>query len=283
MKITVPLFLLLLLTETIFSTDTAIAADRLPFAAGEELTYELRWGIIPAGKVVLSVLAEEMVDGQAARHFLLTAETNSFVDLFYKVRDRIDGFTDLAVNRSLLYRKRQQEGSTRRDITVVFDWQARTARYSNFGRIKAPIAIRPGTLDPFSVLYYCRLLELDAIDRHTRPVTDGKKEILGRLTNLGRVELSLGGTTREAFLLEPEMHHIGGVFEKSREAKIRVWLSADEKKLPLKIESKVVVGSFVAELVSARFAGEDGGRETLSFRAGGGKAPTGPGRISLIQ
>lgn len=283
MKKIVPLFILLLLTETIFSRDMAIAADRLPFASGEVLTYELRWGIIPAGKVVLTVLPNETVRGEEARHFLLTAETNAFVDLFYKVRDRIDGFTDLAVNRSLLYRKRQQEGSTRRDITVVFDWQERTARYSNFGRVKAPVSIRTGTLDPFSVLYYCRLLELDAIDRHTRPVTDGKKKILGRLTNLGRVKLSLGGTTREAFLIEPEMQHIGGVFEKSREAKIRVWLSADERKVPLKIESRVVVGSFVAELVSARLPEEDGERETVPFRAGGGKAPAGPDRISLRQ
>ena len=46
------------------------------------------------------------------------------------------------------------------------------------------------------------------------------------------------------------MKHIGGVFRKSGDAKIELWLSTDHRRLPLKIRSKVIVGRFEGELVS---------------------------------
>jgi hypothetical protein len=40
------------------------------------------------------------------------------------------------------------------------------------------------------------------------------------------------------------------VFEKSENAKIQIWVTADKRRMPVKIKSKVLVGSFVGELVS---------------------------------
>jgi hypothetical protein len=40
------------------------------------------------------------------------------------------------------------------------------------------------------------------------------------------------------------------VFKKSRNASLRIWVSADEKHIPVRISSKVVVGSFTAELIA---------------------------------
>jgi hypothetical protein len=50
-------------------------------------------------------------------------------------------------------------------------------------------------------------------------------------------------------LLEPDLEHIGGVFEKSKNAKLMVWVTADEARIPVKVKSEVIVGSFVAELI----------------------------------
>jgi len=57
--------------------------------------------------------------------------------------------------------------------------------------------------------------------------------------------------------VEPEIRHIGGVFEKSKDAKLNVWVTADERRLPVKITSKVIIGSFVAELISAGMVDQD--------------------------
>ena len=220
------------------------------FSPGERLTFVLKWTIIPAGEAVLEVLPQEHMAGIDAHHFVLTARTNAFVDAFYMVRDRIDAWADVVMNRSLLYRKKQHEGRTRRDITVSFDWEEMTAQYNNQGETREPIPISDGTLDPLSIFYWSRLAGLAVNGRIQRSVTDGKKHILGVADVIRRETITVPAGTFETFLIEPDLGHVGGVFEKSPDASIQLWVSADHRRLPVKLKSKVIVGSFSGELVS---------------------------------
>lgn len=224
------------------------ATGRQPFAPGERLTFQLRWGVIPAGETTLEVYPMEEVSGEQAYHFVMTTRTNSFVDLFYKVRDRIDAYTDAAMTHSVFYKKNQQEGSTKRKVEVRFDWQRQEAFYSNFGLENKSVPLMPGTFDPLSIFYYIRLLDLQEPGLVERPVTDGKKNLIGRARIVKRENVRVAENDYDTYLLEPDLEHIGGVFEKSKDATIRLWVSADERRLPVKIKSKVAVGSFVAEL-----------------------------------
>ena len=220
------------------------------FSPGERLTFVLKWTIFPAGKAVLEVLPQEHMAGIDAHHFVLTARTNAFVDAFYMVRDRIDAWADVVMNRSLLYRKKQHEGRTRRDITVSFDWEEMTAQYNNQGETREPISISDGTFDPLSIFYWSRLADLAVNGRIQRPVTDGKKHQLGVADVIRRERVTVPAGTFDTFLIEPDLEHVGGVFEKSPDASIQLWVSADHRRLPVKLKSKVIVGSFSGELVS---------------------------------
>jgi hypothetical protein len=62
--------------------------------------------------------------------------------------------------------------------------------------------------------------------------------------------IEVPGGRFETYLIEPELKDIGGVFKKSKDAKIQLWVTADERRLPVKIASKVSVGSFVGELIT---------------------------------
>ena len=70
------------------------------------------------------------------------------VDLFYKVRDRIDAYTDLEMTHSVLYKKKQREGKYKKDVIVYFDWDKEEASYAIPGKVMKPIAILPGSFDP---------------------------------------------------------------------------------------------------------------------------------------
>jgi Protein of unknown function (DUF3108) len=238
---------------TIFSPRSGVCGDKkdLPFQPGEKLTFQLRWTIVPAGESTLEVLPMETVNGIKAYHFLLTAESNAFVDLFYKVRDRIDAFVSADMTHSILYKKKQREGKSHRDIVVNFDWQDKKAQYTNFKEKLPPINILPGSFDPLSAFYFIRLVDFKGRSTIERPITDGKECIIGRLSIIKRETVHLKSGTYDTYLIEPELKHVGGVFEKSKNAKIQLWVTADKRKIPVKIESKVVVGSFVGELVSA--------------------------------
>ena len=245
------LFLLLIEGTLAGALSIAIASEP-PFDVGEKLTYQLKWGAIPAGEVNLEVLPNEIIDGKVGRHFRMTAKTNSFVDVFYRVRDKVDGYTDLPITRSLHYQKKQREGSRKRDIVVKFDWQGNTAQYYNFNKERPVISIDEGAFDPFSVLYYCRLFDFRENRDLVRSVTDGKKIIKGVARFKGRESIEINGTHYDTFLIEPDLEHISGVFKKSKNAKIQIWFTDDDRRIPVRVKSKVVVGSFVAELIDMK-------------------------------
>lgn len=223
---------------------------RMPFQPGEKLTFELKWTVIPAGTAVLEVRPMATIDGINTYHFVLEARTNRFLDAFYKVRDRIDAYAHLDMTASVLYIKKQREGSVKKDVKVTFDHRQGVARYFKSGKIRKTLTIPAGTFDPLSIFYYSRLLDWKENRRLQRPVSDGKKIVLGEAKIVRRETITLERGIFDTFLVEPDLKHVGGVFEKSNDAKIQLWVTADQRRIPVKISSKVSVGSFVGEIVS---------------------------------
>jgi hypothetical protein len=237
-----------------WADDSPRRMETLPFAPGERLSYELRWTVVPAGRAMLEVLPMASVGGEQAYHFRLTVTSNAFVDLFFKVRDRIDSYVNLGVTHSLRYLKKQQEGEHRRNIRVEFDWAAGNAEnagvaHHNNGTKQRSTALPPGAFDPLSAFYYVRTLAFKENDVLKRPVSDGRTCIMGRARIVKRQVIALPDHSYDTYLLEPSMEKIGGVFEKEKGAKIKLWVTADHRHIPVKIASKVSIGSFVGELV----------------------------------
>lgn len=247
---------------------TRAAVNHLPFSPGEKLTFQVRWSFIPAGKVVLEILPVETAEGFRAYHFVMTARTYPLVDVFYKVRDRIDSYTDTQMTRSLLYRERST-GRRPKDVAVTFNWKKGEVQYSNFGEKRAPIPLLPGAFDPLSIFYAFRLCDLSKNTHLEMPVSDGKKCVVGKATVIKRETVFLVSGAYDTYLVEPDLKHIGGVFEKSPNAKMQIWVTADERRIPVIIKSKVKVGSFVAELVKPGHSDPEdiGSPDTLSTLA----------------
>ncbi len=239
----------------VFAPSSSFAKTVFPFQPGEKLIFQLKWLFIPAGEATLEVLPMETIDGRPSYHFRLTARSNGFVDRFYKVRDRIDAITDATMAHTLDYKKSQQEGRTRREVTVDFNWKQQTARYTNFGNTLPPISVLPGTFDPLSAVYHVRCLDMKAGLEILRPISDGKKCVMGRVTVSGRERIRVGGRNFDTFLLLPELKHVGGVFEKSENARIKIWITADAYRIPVRVKSRVKIGSFTGELVFAEGIG----------------------------
>jgi len=230
------------------------AADEfsIPFQPGEKLVFELKWTVISAGKASLEVKPFTKVNGEDAYHFELKAKTNRFLDRFYKVRDRINGYTNMDITRSLFYSKRQREGKTKKNAVVKFDWEDSTAEYTEYIKQskRKTIELMPGTFDPLSIFYYSRKLPLQVGQEMQRPVTDGKKCVMGKVKVVRREKIIVPAGEFDTFLMVPDLQHVGGVFKKSKNATIELWVSADNRRLPVKLKSKVVVGSFTGELIS---------------------------------
>jgi hypothetical protein len=227
------------------------AADALPFQQGERLEYILKWSIFPVGEATLRVLGGEAQTGVSSHLFDLTVRSYPVVDLFYRVRDHVMSYTDLAVDRSLFYKKKQREGSHKRDVEVRFDWGNAKAHYFTKGKYRGAVAISPGSFDPLGIFYAFRLHPLQDGLTVKIPVTDGKRTVLGKATVIGRESIQVPAGRFDTFLIQPDLQEIGGIFKKSKNAKLLVWVTADERRILVKAESAVAVGHFTAELVEA--------------------------------
>jgi len=220
------------------------------FHAGEKLTFELKWEVIPAGEAVLEVFPNQTIDTIETRHFGMRVKTNKFVDLFYKVREQLDAYTDDSLHHSVLYTEKHIAGNTKKEIIVSFDWNRHTAQYTNFDKKRKPITILPGTFDPLAAFYFVRRAELYPGAIIQRPITDGKKCVFGMAKVIKKEKITVPAGTFDTYLIEPELKDVGGVFKKSKNAKIHLWITADSRTIPVKIKSRVVVGSFLGELTA---------------------------------
>jgi hypothetical protein len=62
------------------------------------------------------------------------------------------------------------------------------------------------------------------------------------------VNLEMGSF--ESFLIEPDQSTLKRAFEKTPDARLKVWITADEYRIPVKIQSQLALGQFEAELIS---------------------------------
>lgn len=250
-----PLLVMVLAAMTIVFSEAVpnVAAfhPSRPTHMGEKLTFQIRWGIIQAGEAVLEALPYQSLNGTPTHHFVLNLKTSSAVDIFYKVRDKIESYTDLDISRSLYYRKKAM-GKDKKDVKVHFDWENGKASYSNFDRPRDAIDIESGAFDPLSALYGIRNQSFEVSSEISFPITDGKRCFLGRANVVKKEEITINDATYETYLIEPELTHFDGVFKESDNPELKIWFTADERKIPVKIECKVLVGSITGELVNAQ-------------------------------
>ena len=268
------LYLALLLSASITfaspATHLQAASSHKAFFPGEKLKFRLKWGLIPAGEALLEVLPIEIIDGIESYHFVMTARTNAFIDAFYKYRSRIDAYADTGMTRSIMYRKIVEARKKIREVVVNFDWEKSEVRYygvkkytdaalktSGKMNLKGKSSIReslipvlPGSFDPLSVFYFSRSIPLNENTHIQRPVSDGKKCVMGAAKVKRREKVRLASGTYDTYLIEPSLKHLEGVFEKSKKAKIQLWVTSDERRIPVKLKSKIVIGSFTGELIS---------------------------------
>lgn len=227
------------------------------FKAGDHFVYDLYWSFIKVGKAELAFdLTSLEPDGPDYLHASFTVKTQGIADKLFKVRDVIETWIDPITYRPQLYKKKQREGKTERDVVVTYDWDNNTATYSNRGVAKEPVNITDDTFDPLSMLVFLASQKYSTDTKINQAVTDGKKLVFieASLKEKDSIKLDTGRYT--ANRLEVATNELSGVFEKSPDASIEVWFDSQQPAIPLKMKSKVAVGSFYGELTEFKSASD---------------------------
>jgi hypothetical protein len=113
------------------------------------------------------------------------------------------------------------------------------------------------TLDPLTAVYFARSLDFKPGDRLYFKIFGGRYRYLLELHIERKEPLTLeSGKTVEAFRIIPRLQNITkrGYAQRLNEAVI--WLSADERRIPVKLASKIVFGSVYLELIEDKHAAQ---------------------------
>ncbi|HSB43616.1 MAG TPA: DUF3108 domain-containing protein [Nitrospira sp.] len=214
---------------------------------GERLTYEISWLNIMAGTAVMEV-GEGGSSGESNNARLITtAQSRPAITKFFPVDNRVESEFDL---RALLPQHmtfRRREGRKKEDIEYTFHHREGTVTATRGGTTET-LPILPGTQDLISCLYYVRsILPMKPGASLTMNVHHDKKNrtIEVRVEDIETVEGVWGKIDAARVLV---IMPFQGIF--LNQGNIRVWFTTDERRTPVRMKAKVIIGSIVADLVN---------------------------------
>ncbi len=212
-----------------------------PFAVGEKLRFSLQWGPIKAGVAMLAVEAIEMVDGRECYRFASTAKSLPLFSAFYKVDDRIESYADFVTLVTRRSTRRIREGSYRLDQQVEWDQEVQELHYSD----GSTLDLIPGARDVLGAMYYVRTVPLEVGSSIPIEAHDGKKSYSLNIHVLREETIDTPVGRFDCWVVEPKLM-TSGLFR--RTGSLTVWLTRDERRLPVLMKSQIKVGAVAAIL-----------------------------------
>lgn len=215
------------------------------FGYGERLTYNVGYKFITAGQAVMQVGEQPTtVSGRPCYNVRFDVRTTSTFDKFFKVRDLYQTYVDVDGIFPWRFEQTVREGNYSRDFSANIDQRAHMAKTTD-GSFKTP----PFVHDILSAFYYVRALNLKGAKQGQSFLLQnfyGKDAHDLRVRILGREQVKVDAGTFDCIVVEPLVVE-GGLFK--NEGRIVIYLSDDDRKIPVKVSTKVLIGSIDGELV----------------------------------
>jgi len=242
-------------------TYAANPAPPKAYGPGETLNFKVYYhawiGNLTAGYASLKV-SDRLVDvnGNKALHIRGEGYTRRAFNWFFKVNDRFE--TWVHPERTVPYKflRRTREGNYSKDEDYLFDQEKGVVTST-----RARTRINPNTHDIISAIYFARSMDFRGAEiGQVFPIefVFDDEVYTSEVIYAGRDTVEIGMGTFACLKFKPRVL-VGEVFDK--EYPMVLWVTDDANKIPVLIDSEVLVGSVRLELT---------GYENLAhpFRAG---------------
>lgn len=216
------------------------ARAQVPFA-GETLVYTTSWGGITGGQMTITASKEIEFAERPAIKIELSALSNAFISKFFVVRDLITSWIDARTLQSIRFEKHTVEGKHVRDERIDFDHEENLARLEG-----ATVPFQPPVFDSLSAVYYLRTRKLIAGESIELEMVSGKHAYRLIVDVVGKESVRTPAGVFTAWKVHPKMKE--GLLRK--EGDLWLWLTDDERKIPVVIRSKLNFGTLTARLLA---------------------------------
>jgi hypothetical protein len=221
------------------------------FVIPETLTYDLSWAGIKAGESVI-----EIKQDNDASIITVTTTSAKWVSVFYPVNDRVESRVETGpapgtIGLPLTYRLKLSEGRHRKDKEVIFDSSMAKAFYIDHLENERREFDLPGAVfDPLSSFYQIRSMHLEVGKSAYIKIFDSKKVYDAEVQVLRKERIQGPSGEVDTLVIKPMMKSEGIFY---RKGDILIWVSDDDKKIPLRMKSRVKIGAVTATLTSGHY------------------------------
>ncbi len=225
-----------------------------PFKAGETLTWDVSYSLFPVTAATVVATVKEKKPSFNSTAYYIVAEGRlvplaaKVYSLYYKMDTLLDVY-GLLSQRGSLY---SEEGSDHKTSTTQFDRAKRRAFFEQKTEttVKTDVAVPPLTQDGLAAFYAFRGRTFKPGDRWTVPIANRGSLYTTRGEVGAAVEtISVPFGQMQAWKLRLV---IVDAENQPTWEDIAIWISTDARRLPLKMQAKLSVGSFVLSLREAR-------------------------------
>jgi len=238
------------------------------FKAGEELYYEVYYNLGPiwvaAGDVTFKTEANKYMNIDCYK-FSGNGQSFKGYDWIFKVRDKFESFVDTLNMRPIKYLRDTKEGSNTTFNENFFN-NAKLVAYTfykknNMVLQKDTVPITPCTFDVLTMIYYARTIDYSVYKPNDIiPISiflDAKTFNKQYIRYLGKAVLKTEIGTFNCIKFSPKLI-TGTIFKEGDE--MIVWVTDDKNKIPLLVETPIIVGSIQTKIKSIK-----GERSKLGF------------------
>ena len=243
--------LLCILAFFLFSGDTAaqLSGSSAVLWKGERLVFQLSWYGIPEGKAVVEASDGGYLQGRKMYRISAVTASNQFVDAFFPVRDGIHSVIFADTLSSYKFVVHQEEGTYRSDKEIIFDYAKRKATFTKNGDVSV-YDIPAFVTDSLSAYYYFRTKELMVGKTITIDVFDDRQlwQVEVQILRKERIQTPAGAFNT---ILTKPLLKFEGIFQ--RKGDVYIWITDDSRKMPVRMKSKILIGSINADLIEYEY------------------------------
>jgi hypothetical protein len=222
------------------------AQKGFPFKFGEQITYKIKYGIFTAGEAQLIVKdTAKFIGTNRTMHFQAIGRTTSALKLLVQVNNVYNSYVHPESLEPYIFTENVNEDDYHRENKAVFK------RNSNLVTVgEKQYDVPDNVMDIVSSFYFARTLDLNDIKvgeviHMNYFMEDGYYPLDITYLGIEKVKTKLGNF--ECLKLSPSLLP-GRVFRK--DSKMYMWVTNDERKIPVKIEAEILIGSVTMEIQS---------------------------------
>jgi hypothetical protein len=225
----------------------ATATSRSAFGPAETLKYDIRYLGLSVGKLSVMVGGSTRMNSRDVWPVMAVARTEPLFAV-YPVHDKFVTWWDPAAGTTLGSEFHVNENGRRKRERVRYSRElnkAQTTRDKPDGREEVVYDVPAETQDVLAAIFAMRGHKLEVGDRLELPVFTGRKSFTIKVEVMAKETVEVAAGRVAAKVLKVDAPFSGGLSSKRA---IRMYVTDDERHVPVRIDAEFIIGSLVADL-----------------------------------